>query len=240
MRHALIHAASIILLSFMGAFAAESFDTLTTTDGKTFYQVKITSTDPGGLHFMHRDGAASVPFEKLPSDIQKKYGYDPEKAADFRRQLEAKSEAAQARVAEEVKAAKAAEVDEKVYSNEDPVIVRGKVLQRLDNGFLIQCESDLSAHVGWTKRNGSSSQGRIGHRDSESGGLYSEEKVASLECVKGLVFLRYSEDCNIADGDRIKILAFEDRTYSYTDTQGVRSTVHAYSLNPPEVAPPAP
>ncbi|MCB1232242.1 MAG: hypothetical protein KDN19_18470 [Verrucomicrobiae bacterium] len=64
--------------------------TVTTEDGqsRTFTSVKITGQTPDSLQIMHSGGAASIPFEQLSEADRKKFGFDPEKAAQFRAEKE--------------------------------------------------------------------------------------------------------------------------------------------------------
>ena len=52
---------------------------LTTADGKTYQNVKITRVDPDGLYIIHSTGGGKVRFAELPEEVRKQYGYDPAK-----------------------------------------------------------------------------------------------------------------------------------------------------------------
>jgi hypothetical protein len=56
---------------------------VTTTDGRTYKDYTITEIEPDGLRIMHANGAARIPYEKLPTDLQKRY-FDPVKVAAYR------------------------------------------------------------------------------------------------------------------------------------------------------------
>ncbi|WP_395746570.1 hypothetical protein [Prosthecobacter sp.] len=58
-----------------------TFETLTTTKGVTYHNVKISRYDALELRFTHATGATSVPLADLPADLQKLFGYDPLKAS---------------------------------------------------------------------------------------------------------------------------------------------------------------
>lgn len=62
---------------------------LTTTTGKIYKRFEVLRIEPDGLNIMHSGGVAKVPFEELSDSIQKKYGYDPAKAAAKRHDVEA-------------------------------------------------------------------------------------------------------------------------------------------------------
>ena len=69
-----------------------------TTDGVTYSNARVTRVSPTCLSIMHRTGIEQIPFDKLPEDIQQKYGYSKEnedrhkqkmaKAAEDRRRLD--------------------------------------------------------------------------------------------------------------------------------------------------------
>lgn len=58
-------------------------DLLTTNDGRVYRTVILSKVEPDGIRIRHEDGAAKILFHKLPPELQKKYGYNPEKAAAF-------------------------------------------------------------------------------------------------------------------------------------------------------------
>ena len=54
---------------------------ITTLDGKFYRNCEVRAIKRDGLSILHRDGAAFVPFDTLPSDLQKQYGWTAEKSA---------------------------------------------------------------------------------------------------------------------------------------------------------------
>jgi len=102
-------ALALLLIAGQVAWALD----ITTTDGKTYRQVEIEKVEPDALRIMHADGAARIPYEKLPEALQKKY-FDPEKVAAYRKQFAVQQQEAAAKAAEgerlrEEAAARAAE-----------------------------------------------------------------------------------------------------------------------------------
>lgn len=76
-------------MSAQSASTGESL-TVTTEDGqsRTYTGVKVAGQDPDALRIMHSGGAASIPFEQLGAADRTKYGFDPVKAAEYRKQKE--------------------------------------------------------------------------------------------------------------------------------------------------------
>ena len=63
------------------------FETLTTTDGTTYKSVTVREVTPAGIRVFHSSGAAAIPFEDLPKEVQKQLGgFDSEKAKKYRKE----------------------------------------------------------------------------------------------------------------------------------------------------------
>jgi len=76
-----------LLFPVLLAAEEDKMDQLVTVDGKTYDAVTIRKVEPDGLSILHAAGTAKVPFEKLSADLQTKYGYNKEAAAEHRKQL---------------------------------------------------------------------------------------------------------------------------------------------------------
>jgi hypothetical protein len=86
---------TILLLAALPASA----DTITTISGTTYSDASVTKTTPAAISITHSTGMAKIPFKDLPAVTQKKYGYDPAKAAEYEEQ-EAQRQAEQKQRAE--------------------------------------------------------------------------------------------------------------------------------------------
>jgi len=58
---------------------------LTTLDGTTYHDVKVTRVEADGLAITHASGAGKIEFLNLPEEVRKKYAYDPAKAEAARK-----------------------------------------------------------------------------------------------------------------------------------------------------------
>jgi murein DD-endopeptidase MepM/ murein hydrolase activator NlpD len=87
------------LLALMVAWAAsaETPFTLTTLDGRSFRDCVLVRVHPDALSFRHATGAARVAFEELDPALRARFGYDPQRAENYRRQLVAVQDEAEQR-----------------------------------------------------------------------------------------------------------------------------------------------
>jgi hypothetical protein len=58
---------------------------ITTLDGKTYRDCRISRVDPDSICVLWSSSGARIKFVNLPELIRAQYGYDPEKAAAFER-----------------------------------------------------------------------------------------------------------------------------------------------------------
>jgi len=68
-----------ILLAAGDCFSAD----ITTLDGKTYKDAWVTDVEADGVHISFRDGVVKVPFDQLPQELQRQYGYDPAKTTQL-------------------------------------------------------------------------------------------------------------------------------------------------------------
>jgi hypothetical protein len=73
----------ILILCFTSIAFADDFKT---TDGKEYKNAKINRVEPDGIVISFSGGIVKIPFNELSAEIQKKYGYDSQAAADFQKQ----------------------------------------------------------------------------------------------------------------------------------------------------------
>lgn len=73
----------ILALSFLLVSGAVA-DDLKLTDGTVYKDYKVVRLEADGLSIEYADGLARVPCEKLPAELQKKYGWKPEAVERYR------------------------------------------------------------------------------------------------------------------------------------------------------------
>lgn len=67
----------------------EKIEEITTTEGKTYRSVTIREVTPSQIKIFHESGVTSVNLSELPPELQKQFGYDPEKAKEHMDKLQA-------------------------------------------------------------------------------------------------------------------------------------------------------
>ena len=103
----LIFGLSLSLSQTASTFAEEtvtnSAATNLTIDGVSYENIRWGRVTPSTVTIFHKTGVASIPLRSLPPDLQKKFGYDPEKAAEWTK-AEAQADQRQAVEAQQQKA----------------------------------------------------------------------------------------------------------------------------------------
>ena len=69
-------------------------------DGQVLRNARIEHVDPDGITYRHNTGDTKIAFEDLPESVRRANGFDPKRAADFRRQEAEKAEADRRMVAD--------------------------------------------------------------------------------------------------------------------------------------------
>ncbi len=76
----------VFFFAIPASFAGETntLPTTITVDGVTYENVRWGTVIPAAIPILHKTGAATIPLEKLPPELQKQLGYDLRKAAEIR------------------------------------------------------------------------------------------------------------------------------------------------------------
>jgi hypothetical protein len=67
------------------SITSNALPTTITVDGITYSNVQWRTVTPATVSIIHSTGAATLPMEKLPPELQQRFGYDPQKAASVAR-----------------------------------------------------------------------------------------------------------------------------------------------------------
>jgi hypothetical protein len=148
---------AVLLLVFVVAasFAGET-NTLPSTiiiDGITYSNVTWRTVTPATVTIFHQTGVASIPLEKLPPELQKKFGYDPVKAAEQQKREAAANralaDAEDGRIARAVAEERANPADgaiiKECYVEVDPMLERsdGKLTPEVRRAYLDWAEKTV-------------------------------------------------------------------------------------------------
>jgi hypothetical protein len=68
-------------------------DDFKTIDGKEYKKATVSRVEPDGIVIVHSSGIVKIPFVELSAELQKKYGYQPEKAKAYADQVDAQQRA---------------------------------------------------------------------------------------------------------------------------------------------------
>jgi hypothetical protein len=212
---------TVPIFLFLAAAHAEDW---TTTDGKTYQDVKVTKIEADCVTVLDSDGGARIDLAKLPPDIQKKLGYDPAKAkaaSDQRAQDDSTNMAAleaERNQAESMKKASQISDAEKMEAAQGvkPPEVSGypmyiQITQVLPNGILadpLEADTELEGvHFG------------------NNGGVAVGSTSYSLS--GKTIFIQVKSD-GLAEDERYTVKATRNGTFQYQDTTGATRTVEKW------------
>ena len=71
-----------------------------TVDGTTYEEVRWQRVTPTTVTIFHKTGVATIPLDRLPTELQKRFGFNPDKAAQYQ-QGQAQAQAERTRELEE-------------------------------------------------------------------------------------------------------------------------------------------
>jgi hypothetical protein len=179
--------ASLAVL-FASLALAEDFKTI---NGKEYKNAKVSRVEPDGIVLITKGGISKVYFMELPQEVQKRFNYDPVKAAQFGRATQAAS--AQSNVA-----AATEKTQQEALAQLQKYRIEGYVQRKTNDGLILKL-SNLIGH------NASDIPAGIKNPMSEPG--YTQGF--------NLVFIRgYPHEENLADGNLVDVIAYDSGTYS--------------------------
>ena len=74
------------LICFASVAFSDDFKTVT---GKEYKNALVSRVEPDGIVLTNKAGISKVYFTELPKDVQERFGYDPQRAADYSAQQSA-------------------------------------------------------------------------------------------------------------------------------------------------------
>lgn len=135
---------------------ADDFKTLA---GKEYKNVTVSRVEPDGIVLTGKSGISKVYFTELPKDVQKRFGYDPEKAADYSAQQNAGLE--EVRKQQEEALRQKAEASQKANQDRAEHERRQNTVRALQIRYdeLQKQEDDLLLQIGEAKQPGPAYRG---------------------------------------------------------------------------------
>jgi hypothetical protein len=71
---------ALLTACFVPVAVADNFKTIA---GKEYKDVTVSRVEPDGIVVTSKSGVSKVYFTELPKDVQERFGYDPQKGADY-------------------------------------------------------------------------------------------------------------------------------------------------------------
>jgi hypothetical protein len=203
----------LVILALVLTAASLHADDITTLRGEKFTNVTISRVEPDGIVVVKKDGIVKIPFSDLSPEIRARYGYDPEKAAQYKTavQVADNQRAAEAGAVAAANAAAATQAVAVKAQQEDLAKVKkyrieGVVFEKTGEGLVLNYADVNEADV---VPNASNHYLRI--------------PFAKLT---PLIFLRgHPDEERLANDDRVKAIGYETGVYSYHGT-----TYHAFTF----------
>ncbi len=85
---AVLFAGTAVFAADTSTKTKEEKHTVTLRSGKVLEDAVILDKKPNGITLGYKDGAAFIPFSDMPTDIQKRFGYDPVKSARYEKKID--------------------------------------------------------------------------------------------------------------------------------------------------------
>ncbi|MCE0497208.1 MAG: hypothetical protein LV481_04595 [Methylacidiphilales bacterium] len=200
-----------------------SWTSITTALGKVIPITKVTAVDAHSVHYETANGVGSVEISDLPDDVQKSLGYDPAAAAKAIADQQARNAATDAMVAHVTAQDQAAKLqsDQTAATQsqmvKNAVYIHGKVLQKTDDGLIVDCDSDK-------------------YEAGVPGGplkLVGQGVNATRIFGVTVMLTHYPNQETLVDGSPVSTVAYPTGPYSYTNVMGAQATIASYTATLP-------
>jgi hypothetical protein len=196
-----------LLIPFALTVLPVSGEDWTTTDGKSYKSVTVVKVEADAVTILDSDGGALVPLQSLPSDLQKRFHYDPTKAkaaAQARKSDDIRSEQAMDKevAQKQVQGASEQQAEKEQQKPHETANMWGTVYQKIPGEGLLVMLKHGAAPI-----------------DLQPGGLF---------LLKGM-----PDESDLADDQGVAELVYRSGSYTYISTQGVRRTVAVYTAAGP-------
>ena len=140
-----------LMLCSVSVAQADDFRTIT---GKEYKNATVSRVEPDGIVLTNKAGISKVYFTELPKDVQERFGYDSQRAADYSAQQSAGLDQARKEQAETSR--REAEATQKANQYQAEQQTRQNELRALQSRYeeLQRQENDLLLRIGEAKKPG--------------------------------------------------------------------------------------
>jgi hypothetical protein len=142
---------SFLILPFISVALADDFKTVT---GKEYKNATVSRVEPDGVVLTNKAGISKVYFTELPKDVQERFGYDPQRAADYSAQQSAGLDQVRKQQAEALRREAEATQKANQYRAEQQTRQNEVLALQARYGELQRQEDDLLLRIGEAKKPG--------------------------------------------------------------------------------------
>jgi len=144
-----------LLILFALCFVSAAFsDDFKTVAGREYKNATVSRVEPDGIVLTNNAGISKVYFTELPKEVQERFGYDPQKAADYSAQQSAGLDQVRKQQAEALQ--REAEATQKANQYRAQQQSRQNEVRALQSRYdeLQKQEDDLLLRIGEAKKPG--------------------------------------------------------------------------------------
>jgi hypothetical protein len=145
----------VVLILFALCFVSAAFsDDFKTVAGREYKDATVSRVEPDGIVLTNNAGISKVYFTELPKEVQERFGYDPQRAADYSTQQSAGLDQVRKEQAEASR--REAEATQKANQYRAEQQTRQNELRALQSRYeeLQRQEDDLLLRIGEAKKPG--------------------------------------------------------------------------------------
>jgi hypothetical protein len=145
----------VVLILFALCFVSAAFsDDFKTVAGREYKNATVSRVEPDGIVLTNNAGISKVYFTELPKEVQERFGYDPQRAADYSTQQSAGLDQVRKEQAEASR--REAEATQKANQYRAEQQTRQNELRALQSRYeeLQRQEDDLLLRIGEAKKPG--------------------------------------------------------------------------------------
>jgi hypothetical protein len=132
----------LLFVVFCQQIHAEETNLTLTVNGVTYSNVTFVRATPYAVSVRHSTGIAAIPLSQLPPDLQQRFGYNPEKSAQYRKAEVDEAQRVRQADAEKVRQANLLNEQRAEAERQKPVLgpaiqVKATVIQAMPDGALV-------------------------------------------------------------------------------------------------------